>query len=369
MRDVYFGISGCGPIAARLSACPRQRSISGWQLESSQAAIRKMKDLLAVLLLMFFCAPLRAQVLNKPEAAAQNTAWLQRQFDLAKPPRLPAGTLYVNATIELKPAIGHGRYYTEGGEGYPVDGHAWAAYRTRIVKTNQGPLFRIPGDGAYFVEPIELVGDGTSAAIEVHGRESPASGNHTFANITFQNWETCFDVLGGRTKEEDTHADNCLVSRCKAFDCATFARFRNQQAVNWIFQNCRVENQKTSTPKTVFDIWRGGNLCCYNLIINVPQCTIFKLHEYSPNTCKLVCRDFERDRLPVEGSYLAPVEYAGDKNAAEHYRWQIEVTGFAPDLLAPFERRLPGCEKLPKGDWKIQRELLPAATRVNSSAR
>jgi hypothetical protein len=331
-----------------------------------RAAVRRLW--LFILGVVLFAFPLRAQVMNKPEAAAENGRWLQAQFDghkdangrfIYSPPRIPVGTLFTNATVDLGPVIGQGRYYTDGGEGYPVGGHPWAAYRTRIVKTTPGPMFHLLGNGAYFVDPIELVGDGTSAAIVIEGRESPASGNHKFANITFHKWGTCFDVLGALDKKDDAHADNCIVTDCKAFDCTTFARFRNQQAVNWIFYHPRMESIKDTGPTVFFDIWRGGNIYAYNAIINRHQCSIFRLHEHSPNTSKLVFRDFERDRLPYRNAYLAPVEYAGTSNDAPYCRWQIEVSGFAPDVEAPFERRLPGCEKLPQDKWKIDVELVP----------
>lgn len=69
--------------------------------------------------------------------------------------------------------------------------------------------------------------------------------------------------------------------------------------------------------------------CCH------PRVTIFKVRDYSPNTCRLVCRDLEFDHFDSPDAYLTAIKYVGPDNPEEWRHWFVDVDGFA-------------CMKLPK---------------------
>lgn len=303
-------------------------------------------------------------IANAPAAATANTLRWTRAW-AANPPKtvtLPIGTVYINGVISTRPVVGCGRIATDGCGGYPVDGHpTLTGARVRLVQLGKGPCLRICGVGFLSLDPIELVGDGVSAAIEIEGRAHPATGRHEFARITFQNWGRAFDLLAGyyegdKFNKDENHADNCVVTRCETFNVGTFVRSLNEQAVNWGFRDCIVNDLRGPAVCVVADIVRGGNMHFDRLIINCPRTIHWRLRDYSPNTCRLVSRDFERDRFPeidFPGNYLRLVENAGDPNAA--HRLELEMTGKVNTHHAPLDPAMAfqGCERLDKSRWKI----------------
>lgn len=283
---------------------------------------------------LIWAANAHGQIMNDPTpaVAVKNAKWLNSKLPNIK---LPAGTLYVDGTATTKAVVGCGKYSTDGSRSYPVDNHpTLTGSITRIVQLGKGPIFRITGHGFYATDPIELVGDKQSAAIEICSGDGPATGGHSFANITFQNWGAAFKACGNETNPDaDAHADDTIVTNCRSFNCRAFFRSENQQAVNWKLRDCSVcglgEDDKSVI---VADLKRGGNITIDGLMILHHYCTIFKLGDYSPNTRRLICRDFWRDRMIAPDHYLTLVAKEGD---GAGQIWDITVSGNVPTHDAP----------------------------------
>lgn len=274
-------------------------------------------------------APLCAQTYNRESAAEANTAWLSEKITTGKKFQLRAGTLYVDGTATTREMVGCGRFETVGSSSYPVD-ETLTGGITKIVQLGSGPVFNIVGHGFYAEGPIEIHGDGVSAAIEIQSGESPATGGHTFRNIQFYNWGTAIKACGESDHDNDQHADDVLVDHCRTFNCRKFIRSENQQAVNWKLRDCSVcVLGESDTSVIVADLQYGGNMTIDGLMILHQNCVIFNLGDdsYSPNTRRLICRDFWRDRIGAADHYLTLFKYSGSAN---DYVWDVEVTGNAP---------------------------------------
>lgn len=313
--------------------------------------------ILPLLLLFALYIPAYGQVMNDPTAAKRNAKWLTESV-WAGDVTLPAGILYVDldkpATTKATP--GCLRINTKGSISYPETS---GGNVSTIVQLGKGPVFNLPGNGAYCVEPFTICGDGKSAAIEVEGRANPASGCHRFENIAFYNWGTAFRAKGGEALSDDHHADMVKVNNCRFFKCGTVFRNENQQANGWTFRDCTVDVLDTGTC-TLFDLVRPCELLCEHLLINHPRVVLFKLGHWSPNNCRLICRDFLYDRPTATDPLLRLVEYAGDPAATHYCDSKIEITGFAPRYaseLRPHYFKVP--ENLPRTRWKIEVDTLP----------
>jgi len=299
--------------------------------------------------------------MNSQAAAAGNTLWLSENLASGKPFTIPSGTLYVRGTASTKATVGCGVVKTNGAGSYPIEPFQTdiTGNVTRIVQLGKGPIFRVAGAGFHCEDPLELVGDGESTAIEIEGRTHPSTGRHTFANITFYNWGCAFDALAGYYKDskftrDENHADNVKVTNCQAFNCDVYFRSQNQQAVNWVFIDCGMWVIGKAKDVIFADIQRGGLVTVERLVGSHPKLTVFRVKDYSPNTSRLVCREYHGDRIPVEGWYLRPIEYVGpdwQTNVCDYY---FEFTGFVACYQANVgvEYKVP--ENFPRRRWKIE---------------
>lgn len=296
---------------------------------------------------------------NIRSAAAANTAKLSAAFKIGYTPQLQHGTYYINGPVLTRPIVGCGRIKTDGSFGTPQDGHPTrTGAQVRIVQLGKGPCLRLCGAGFILDDPIEWVGDGASAIIEVEGRAEIPTGRHRFRNQIFQNAGAWVKCLGGYYNgidvvDDENHADNSIIDGCEGFNCDRALWLQNQQAVNWKLRDC-VINKLGDKACVVADIERGGEVTITGLCINDPQATIFRIRDYSPNTCRLICRDFARDRMPAEsfpGNYLRLLDYVGSGD----YRWDIEISGVVKTHHAPMDPAMAfkGCETLPRTRWKI----------------
>lgn len=281
-----------------------------------------------------------APIMNDRNAAANNTKWLQAAINRGDTPVIPVGGLYVNDVITTPAKVGCGRIATKGSGGYYMPQHPTLFGSQSVIcqLKPKSPIFRLSGAGFIATEPLGLWGDGQAAAIEVEGRTSPATGRHRFANLILYNWQSCFRALGGyyyddegkrRFKDEEQHADNCSVSNCEAFDCDRWFWSQNQQAVNWMFDGCVSNFFGPPRMHRLADIERGGLVSFTNHVFCVPQVTFFRVRDYSPNTAKLVCRDFEFDRTSAPDAAIVPLEYVGPPECSNYADYYLQVRGFA----------------------------------------
>lgn len=306
--------------------------------------------LIAALLL---CATAHGQVMNDPSAAKRNAKWL-RESVWAGNVTLPVGIVYVD--MDKQPAVtqptpGCLRIKTEGSISYPETS---GGNVSTIVQLGKGPVFRLAGYGAYCVEPFTLCGDGESAAIEVEGRANPASGGHDLRHIAFYNWGVGIKTLAGYYKNgqfvpDESHADQTDVTRCRFFKVGTVFQSENQQSNGWNFMRCSVDVLDNKSV-TLADLKRSSNVTFEGTMINHPRVTIFKLRDYSPNNCTLICRDLFMDLPTTTDAWFVPVEHTGP----DHYKdckWKIEISGSVPESVV---KRYKVPDSLPREKWSIR---------------
>ncbi len=307
-----------------------------------------------------FAPPSSAQVLNDPAAAAYNTAWLQQQLDAGHEFWIPDGTLYVEGTAQTPPTQACARIRTHGAGGYSsVPTPDLKQIACRIVQRGQGPILRIRGVGAILADPIEFVGDGVSAAIEIEGRTRPATGEHRFANLVFRDWGAAFRALGGYYDDaghfvaDEQHADNCSVSDCQACRCRRLFWSQNQQALNWYFTRCSLHwDLEPPQPMVAFDLERGGKIHCDGLEWCTNLATLFRVRDFSPNQSWLTCRNLSYDRMIAADSYLCLFDYAGRPEDANFARWKLAIDGYISQPL-PLDRIFKVPPDLPRDQWSI----------------
>jgi hypothetical protein len=295
---------------------------------------------------------------NDPNAAKANVNFINAEL-AAKPPRTvqlpPSGIVYIDGTIKTQAIDGCGRFKTDACFGYGgIDSdHPTIGGATLTIKQlGKCTTLRICGAGFVLDDPIFWDTDEESAIIEVEGRGSDlASGRHRFRNQVFNNAAVAIRCLA---EPEEAHADMSIVDGCECFNIGTFFENRNQQAFPWSFRDCAV-NILSKKPIIVADLWRSDTVFFDRLTINHPFCTIFRLHAYSPNNCRLACT-FIRDRPypKAEKSYLTLVDYAGPP-AAKWMKWSININGWIPTYQTKFEEQhlYRNCNGLPRDDWHI----------------
>lgn len=315
---------------------------------------------------VLLCCAAFGQTMNSTAAAKANADWLESKFARKQVATIPKGTFYVNRTVETPHTVGCGRIETQGCCSYPVDNNpSLTGQLTRIVQLGSGPIFRIQGHGFYCDAPLELVGDGVSAAIEIcsarqlaSGVPAPNTGRHYIAHVTFQHWGAGLKCRGADDPNDDLHADNWILYDCDTYQCDRLVWLTNQQSVNGKVRDCEVNLLgEDDASVIVVDIERGGNVLIDGLCINHPYCTLFRLHDFGPvNTPKLLCRDFFRDRMPsFNGNYLTLIDYIGDPENAPYYDWHPTITGQVLTHEAPFDAtklfRVP--VSLPRTWWDV----------------
>jgi hypothetical protein len=281
-------------------------------------------------------------VANVQTRAAANTAAISAALGAGGTVDLPRGTVYIDGPITTKDIIGCGRLRTAGSLGYQIEPHhTLGQITTRIVQIGKGPVLRISGTGFVANDPIELVGDGQSPIIEIEGRATPATGRHRFRDLVFSKSECAIHCLAGYYKDgkfvdEETHADNCIVEGCEFFTDTAF-RCDNQQAVNWLFIGCVYNGREGE--QTVADIRRGGHVKIYGPQINHPRTTLFRVRDYSPNSCFLAARDVTVDRFgfDVANFWFTVFDYAGAGEPEWRRKWNVTANVFIPTWQTNFD--------------------------------
>jgi len=269
---------------------------------------------------------------NDPTKAALNSLLLDTAMAQCQPIVWPAGDVYLARTAVTPATVGCGRWDFQTAGGYAIDPTPqWGKIGTRIICAN-GPALRIRGAGFVLNGPVEIVGDGKSDAIQIEGRSNPATGRHTFRGIIFRNWGCALHCLA---EPEEQHADNSKVYDCETANVGTVFASDNQQAVNWYFGGLVVNNLNGPADQLVCDLRRGGLVTIDRLVCCHPRVTVFQVRDFSPHTCRLICRDLEFDRFDFGGCYLTALKYAGPAKPEEWRHWFVDVDGFV-------------CMKLPK---------------------
>lgn len=325
-----------------------------------------MARTLALLLTLTLAGSAAAQLVGEydPAIAEGNTRWLQARVNEGYV-RLPSGRLYIKGTVYTNNKVGSLRIETDGARSYPVQGHpGLTGNLSSIYQLGSGPILICCGNGVECSDPLELVGEGprvpNGGAIEIEGqtndsaRGGAATGGHHFANISFENWDVGFKALGGYYENgklipSEGHADTTTVERCTFTKVGTVFRSENQQALDWMFRDIAI-GVGDDKECVLADLVRGGWPIFDHVSLNHPRVTLFRLGDYSPNQCKLVCRDFRYDCPTAPDAKLRLVKYTGEAKGRD---WDIEITGAAPIPKAVFDRDAFDVPKdLPRKRWK-----------------
>lgn len=253
---------------------------------------------------------------------------------------VPGGncSFYFDNPMTDKPVNGSGRIVSRGTfgvGGYAADHPTLGALPQFIQQRPGCSLLKLCGVGFIVDDPIEWFVDGESAAIEIEGRAAPPSGRHRFRNQIFTNCGAGFLCLA---TPDEAHADMSIVDGCEFYNCGAMFRSENQQALNWKFNDCAI-NVLGDKETIVADLVRGGSITIDGLSINHNRCTLFRVQDFSPNNCKLICRDCWRDRYePEHAGYLTILEFAGkDEWAIPEWLRCLEVTGSIPVHATTFD--------------------------------
>ena len=278
-----------------------------------------------------------------------NSLKLQQAMNAGTPITWPAGDIYLARTATTPATVSCGRWDFVTAGGYSIEPTpTLGKIGTRII-CKAGPVLRVCGVGFVLNGPVEFVGDGKSDAIQIEGRTEPATGHHVFRGALFRNWGCAIHCLA---EPAEQHADNSRCSDCEFANVACVFRSDNQQAVNWLFDRLLVLNLNGPAEQIVCDINRGGLVTINGLTCCHPKVVVFQVRDFSPNTCRLVCRDLEFDHFDSPDAYLTAVKYAGPDNPEEWRHWFVDVDGFACMKL-PKAKLIDGPECLNKQDINI----------------
>lgn len=288
-------------------------------------------------------------------AAKKNTAALAEDRLIM----LPAGahTFYFEGTATTKPLVGCGRIMNFAAlslGGYPSD-HPNFGTGIRFIQLGKGPILRLAGTGFVCEDPIEWVGDGESAAIEIEGRANPPTGHHRFRNQIFANCGAWFKTLPGYYNGRDfvsdeSHADMSIVENCEGYNCDRVFWSQNQQSSGWKFRDCSVNVLGTKSC-VVYDCERGGGVQFTGTWLNHPRVTLVRIKDYSPHQCKIIFRDFFRDVPSTPDNWLTLIDHTGS-HCYDFCKWDIEITGFAPGCSEKDFYKVPA--ELPRSRWKVE---------------
>lgn len=317
---------------------------------------------LAALVLCAFSVRAHGQVFNDPAAADANRAWMQRWADDKRPIELEGKTLYTRGLVTLPPTVGCGRLITTGATGDSVGEHPTLnGMRAKIVQLGKGPIFRLAGAGFWGSDPVELVGDNESAAIEVEGRLAPATGRHLFEGWVFRDWAVGVRTLAGYYKDGkfvpcEAHADNSQMIRCETFNCGCLFESNNQQSLNWVLEDCKVNGLGVPNYKRhiIARVNRGGCLTIIRPVIEELNCTVFECRDYSHNNSRLVVRDWFYDTMLAAKHGFRLFDYTGRKEDANFCNWSlIADDGWIGMPVANAEELYTVPADLPRWRWKV----------------
>lgn len=316
---------------------------------------------LAALVLFAFNVRAHGQTFGDQAAADDNRKWLQDCADAKLPIHLKGKTLYVRGTVTFPPVVGCGRIITLGATGDSVGEHPTLnGLRTKIVQLGKGPIFRLAGAGFVGGDPLELVGDNESAAVEIEGRLAPATGRHEFRNWVFRDWAQGVKTLagyyqGGKFIPCEAHADNSRLVACETFNCRCLLELNNQQSLNWVCEDCRVNGLGSPNYQrhVVVRANRGGCVQVIRPIIEEWQCTMFEARDYSHNNARLVVHDLFYDTMLAEQHGFRIFDYTGRPQDANFADWSVIGDGWIGMRPGKPEDLYSAPADLPKWRWKF----------------
>lgn len=297
---------------------------------------------------------------NSTQSAGFNAERLAKAVAQARHITIPAGYYYLGPTVMTPFRAGGVRI--EGAGGFGTD----SGFPVTLHHVGNGPALRLCGNGDTF-ERVRFLGTGSGPLIEVEGRTSPPTGRHRFRDCAFQNAAVAIHCLGGwydggKFVADENHADMGLVECCETYNVGVFLRLENQQAVNWRLRDCAVNVLGASDRECcVVDCVRGGKVYVDRLTINHPRVTLArtgKAQDFSPNNCRLVFRDVDRDLCwdHAANHWLTLLDCTADETYAQSWLENLTVTAFIPRHTLPFDMT-----KLYRG---VPAELVPHATGV-----
>jgi hypothetical protein len=342
-----------------------------------------------------------AETNTKRLSAALNAQWSGGKFKFVNgqvgpilyPIRAAAREFFVAGTIESSNRIG-GALLGFGSRGYPMtSGHyspagslGGATTRiTRIDGEKGGAILRLRGTG-FIVEGIEFrgrpniddpthegprTGSKTPVGVEIEGRAFPATGEHIIRTCTIS--DCSYGICAragyydsGKFVPDENHADNSIVDGVHFHAVESCFRSENQQALVWSFRDINVSGWggAGANDTVVCDIVRGGDVAISGLSINHPKATLFKVHDYSPNTHRLVCNNFRWDTFVAPNAYLTLFHYDGPVHRdMSGLKWSVRISGHIanrrdrPTYDTSKLLRVPAA--LPTGDMKFDISQLP----------
>jgi hypothetical protein len=157
------------------------------------------------------------------------------------------------------------------------------------------------------------------SAIVVNSNPPPPTGLISIHDCTFT------DFIWPIVTRGTNNSDNSFVWHNVFFNCDTMFRSENPQTCAWTFRD-NVVGCWGRHATILADLVRGGDVVIDGLSLNGPQCTLFRVNEYSPNTSVLKAVNVRWDQgVPDKANYLLPFEYAGDNNDLANKKWQARI--------------------------------------------
>lgn len=330
--------------------------------------LKPRHQILLAIVLALACPIVRAQVMDLDTKWAQsyNNDWVAKQVANGVL-ELPRGTLHLSRTIETKPKVGCLRVITRGASGYAETDTLHRGYRSIVVNHGKGPVLRLSGAGSILEDPAELHAlDPEAAVVEIEGRSDAmgiATGRHSFKHKIFRGGKYGVRALAGYYQDGtfvpcEQHGEACKFELCEFWEQSSAFRLENQQALNWVAEDCSFCVLRDSPPMIVVDCARGGMFSLVRPRMWHPRTTLFRLWDddfanYGPNVAVFKCEGLQADRFTDQEFWLTLVSYKGKVN--ERMRSLVDIDGFVPTRETTFDqsRMLDVPAGLPREGWKI----------------
>ncbi len=330
-------------------------------------------------------APAIAKTNTEKLTAALNAQWAGGKFKfkdgttgpVLKPIHCAAKEFFFAGTIKTSAKIGGAlvgfgsRPYAMTEGGYRADQQGGAATRfTRIDGETGGSVILLRGSG-FLLQGMEVKGlrwtGGNEtvntvkprACIEVEGRDAPASGKHTLRDLNLASAQYAIYCAPGYYDDPSTssgqaklvplaegrgvHADETNVANVYCSNVESFFRCENEQAVGWSFRDIYCLGSGLAYSTTVFDIVRGGKLAADNVMLNLPICTLLRVHYPSWNTNRFSITNFHWDNFDYlgqqKGQRFTMLDYTYGSPTADWCPLDVRITGHIANTPANYPTR------------------------------
>ena len=256
-------------------------------------------------------------VANNKSAADANVAEVAKY--LREGTALPVGRIFTSRTVTV--AANSALLNTKRGGG--IAGQV----ATSIQNLGTGPVIMVDGAcGFHSRGAVELVGNGTAAAIQIAGKNDPPTGRHKLDTIVATN---CSD---GILCTGNDHADNSTVEELETFATRNPLTLDNPQAVNWHIGTLRVNYLGGPNRQNVVNAKQACLVTIDRLTSLHADLTILRVDGFSPNSCGLSIRYLEFDNYaPQYPSKLTLFKYDGPTHPENphwdmrYIRWRVRV--------------------------------------------